>query len=107
MSVTNVKRLKKLVFLGNLISHSNEDAAKTQTFVSGSKLISEKNVHGEFWEPHMSWVPIPGIWMKYQGCGQEKLKPHASNPDEWEKFWVFCEDAVKKVGSDKTNLMDS
>jgi hypothetical protein len=83
-----------VVFLGFLISHSNEDAAKTQTYLSASDTVLEQDVHGQFWEPRISWKPLPGYWMRYQGCHQDPLKPHAANPDDWSAMWKFCEDAM-------------
>jgi hypothetical protein len=100
MSPQRVTKLKKLLFLGNLLSHSTEDAAKTQTFVSASKEIFDKHVHGEFWAPYISWKPLPGVWMRYKGCGKEKLKPHGANKDEWNRFWIYCEDIMKKADSE-------
>jgi hypothetical protein len=97
MTVAATRKIKKIVFLGFLISHSNEDAAKTQTYLSASDAVIDEDIHGQFWEPRISWKPIPGRWMRYQGCRQEQLKPHASNPDDWSAFWAFCEDAMAKA----------
>jgi hypothetical protein len=100
MSASSVKKVKRLVFLGHLISHSTDDAAKTQTFVSASSLISEKQVHGEFWAPKISWIPFPGFWMRYKGCGKEELKPKGADKEEWLRFWTFLSDAMIKADGD-------
>jgi hypothetical protein len=97
MSPRTVKIVKRIVFLGHLLSHSTDDAAKTQTFMSASKRILEERIHGEFWAPRISWKPLPGFWMRYEGCGKEKLKAHAANRDEWNTFWNYCENAMEKA----------
>jgi NAD(P)-dependent dehydrogenase (short-subunit alcohol dehydrogenase family) len=100
MSPASVKIFKRLVFLGFLLSHSTEDSAKTQTFLSASKRIPEENVHGEYWKITNSWWPTPGSWMRYTGSVKEELKPHGADKAEWKKFWGFCDEAVKKVEDD-------
>jgi hypothetical protein len=102
MSLATARRIKKIVFLGFLISHSNEDAAKTQTYLSASDRVAEEDVHGQFWAPLISWKPLPGYWMRYQGCRREPLKPHAANPDDWAAFWKYCEVAMEKANEAST-----
>jgi hypothetical protein len=97
MSVAAVRRVKKIVFLGFLISHSNKDAAKTQTYLSASDRVTEEDIHGQFWAPRISWKPLPGHWMRYQGCRREQLKLHASNHDDWGALWTYCEESMAKA----------
>lgn len=97
MSPSAVKIFKRFVFLGFLISHTNEDAAKTQTYVSASKRVSDEHIHGELWVPTTSMWPTPWSWMRYTGSVTEKIQPHAADKAEWKKFWDFCDEAVKKA----------
>jgi len=101
MSPSAVKIFKSFVFLGFLISHTTEDAAKTQTYVSANKRISEERIHGELWIPTYSLWPTPWSWMGYTGSITEKLQPHAADMAEWKKLWEFCEEAVKKAEGKK------
>jgi hypothetical protein len=101
MSPSAVKIFKSFVFLGFLISHTNEDAAKTQTYVSASKRVSDEHIHGELWVPTNSLWPTPWSWMRYTGSITEKLQPHATDKAEWKKFWDFCDEAVKKAEGGK------
>ena len=101
MSPSAVKIFKRFVFLGFLISHTNEDAAKTQTYVSASKRVSDEHIHGELWVPTNSLWPTPWSWMRYTGSVIEKLQPHATDKAEWKRFWDFCDEAVKKAEGGK------
>lgn len=97
ISPSGAKMFKRLVFLGFLISHSTEDAAKTQTYVSACKQVGEEGLHGELWVPAYSMWPTPWSWMRWTGCVPEKLTPHGADRDEWKKFWEYCDNAVKKA----------
>ena len=101
MSPSAVKTFKRFVFLGFLISHTNEDAAKTQTYVSASKRVSDEHIHGELWVPTNSLWPTPWSWMRYTGSVIEKVQPHATDKAEWKRFWDFCDEAVKKAEGGK------
>lgn len=101
MTPQKVQGLKRILFVGYLLSYSPEDAAKTQTYLSASPLVSEKHITGEFWSPLVSWKPIPGYWMRYKKCRREKLRSFAERPDEWAKFWEYCEAAMLRDDNDK------
>jgi hypothetical protein len=78
--------------LGLFMRNSASDAAKTQVFLSSSKTIREKSIHGEYWAP--VWK-----WQKYVGSAKEELRTGlARDEGEWKRLWDFCEDAVAKAG---------
>lgn len=101
ISPAGAKIFKRVVFLGFLISHSTEDAAKTQTYVSACKKIGEEEIHGELWAPTYSLWPTPWSWMTYTRCDTEKLQPHGADREEWKKFWEYCENAVRKAEAEE------
>lgn len=101
ISPTGAKVFKRVVFLGFLISHSTEDAAKTQTYVSACKKVDEEGIHGELWVPTYSLWPTPWSWLAYTRSTPEVLKPNGADKAEWKKFWEYCEDAVRKSESGK------
>jgi len=78
-------------FLGLFLRNSAQDAAKTQVFLSSSKTIREKNIHGEYWAP---------VWkrQKYVGSAKEELRTaKARDEGEWKLLWDFCEEATAKA----------
>lgn len=97
ISPSGAEIFKRFVFLGFLISHSTEDAAKTQTFVSATKRVEEEGIHGVLWVPKYSLWPTPWTWMAYTGSVQEELKPHGADREEWKKYWEYCEEAIRKA----------
>jgi hypothetical protein len=83
-------------FLGVFMRNSARDAAKTQVFLSASKQIRERNVHGEYWAPTWS------LRQKYTGSQKEELRTAlAKDEEEWKLLWDFCEDATAKALSGK------
>jgi hypothetical protein len=101
MTAKGVQRVKKLVFLGGLLSNTTEDSAKTQTYLSAFAELPN-NTTGQFWAPSVSFLPLPGFWMRYKRCQAEKLKPNAVDEKSWKKFWDFCAEAMAKVKSATT-----
>jgi hypothetical protein len=71
--------------------HQPLDAAKTQVFLSASKLVVEQNLRGEFWAPRWN------LKQKFVGCEREELEGKlARDPKEWAKLWKFCEERTER-----------
>jgi len=75
--------------LGLFMRQTPQDAAKTQVFLSASSVVCEKDVHGEYWVPKLSWT------QRYVGSQKLELKTSlAKDEAEWKRLWEFCEEAV-------------
>lgn len=79
-------------FLG-FVANTNEDAAKTQTYLAASREVKEKNIHGQYWAPVWSWT------YTYVSCKEElPLTDLAKDREEQRKLWDFSEKALQKAG---------
>ena len=76
--------------IGFLLPNTHDDAAKTQVFLSASKVIPQEDVHAQYWVPVFSWT------MRYIKCQPEEPTTLAQNQQEQEKLWAFSENAVSK-----------
>ena len=91
--------MKAILSCGYMLTHSVEDAAKTQIFMSASKVVREGNIHGEYWVISSAWWPTVGHWPTYQGSIKENLTVLGADREEWRKLWDFCVRAVRKVAN--------
>lgn len=91
MSPAANRWLKWIITLGYDVGNTVEDCAKTQLFLSASKIVKEDDVSGEYWVPKINW------WLRYVGCGKEELTSLGRDEGEAGKMWEFCETAVHKL----------
>jgi hypothetical protein len=91
MSPAANRWLKWIITLGYNVGNTVEDCAKTQLFLSASKIVKEDDVSGEYWVPKINW------WLRYVGCGKEELTSLRRDEGEVGKMWEFCETAVHKL----------
>ncbi len=73
--------------------NTNEDAAKTQTYLAASTEIKAKNIHGQYWTPVWSWTNT------YVSCKEDlPLTDLGNDKEEQRKLWNFSEKALQKTG---------
>lgn len=80
-------------YLFSAVNSTLEDCAKTQVYLAGSHDVVDKDVHGEFWVPVLSWT------MRFKSCKKEELRARHNDVREQaqKKLWDFSEEAIKAV----------
>ena len=77
-----------------LTGNTNEDAAKTQTWLAASKEVRDKGVKGEYYAPEWSWT------LRWLRCKTEPLTSLGNDQGEQKKLWEFSEEgALAKAGA--------
>lgn len=75
------------------VANTNDDSAKTQTYMAASNEIKEKDIHGQYWAPIWSWTST------YVSCKEDSpLTSLGGDQGEQTKLWDFSERALKKAG---------
>ena len=73
-----------------MFGSTSEDVAKTQVYLAASKEIREKDVHGQYWTPTVTWR------QRYAQCHDQGLTALGKDEEEQRKLWKFSEAALKK-----------